>query len=60
MIPQEIFYAGVLWILGMIFILTVLEPEGDTPPRNIVLLALFWPFYTVFLVAYEIFNYFDK
>lgn len=60
MIPSEIFYAGILWALGMIFILTVLEPAEDTPPRNLVLLALFWPFYTVFLVVHDFFSKSDN
>lgn len=48
-------YTVVLWVLGSVFILTVFEPAEETPPRNLVLLALFWPIYTIFMVIYDFF-----
>lgn len=45
----------VLWLMGSLFILTVFEPAEDTPPRNLLMLAMFWPLHTIVLVFQEIF-----
>lgn len=51
----DIAISSILWLLGSLFILTVFEPAEDTPPRNLLMLAMFWPFHTIVLVFQEIF-----
>lgn len=45
----------ILYLCGCLFILTVFEPAEETPERNLLILALVWPFYTIILVYQEIF-----
>lgn len=47
--------SSILWLLGSLFVLAVFEPAEDTPPRNLLMLAMFWPFYTIVLVFQDIF-----
>lgn len=47
--------AAILYLLGSIFVLTFLEPE-ENYEKEIITLAIFWPFFTILAVVTELFN----
>jgi hypothetical protein len=44
----------IIYLLGSLFILTVLEPAEDSDGRGLLILAFTWPLYTIYLVLQEI------
>ena len=51
----------VLYLLGSLFILQFLQSEDNDPySMKIIILALTWPFYTLFLIIHDIFFYRER
>ena len=46
----------ILYLLGVLFILTVFMPEDPRASHKLLVMALIWPLYTVYLIAHDFFT----
>lgn len=57
---DQYIYSITLYVLGMAFILCIFEPEENENGGRLVLVALVWPIYTLYLIFLELMGTFRE